>query len=89
LAIVVGEYCVWPGAGDGQCTYDLIPALMAFENRGVGYLSWEWKNVHANWASVTVNDIYQTSSDLSAGGKTTIEHPTLGSKVLAQKASIF
>lgn len=89
-AIVVGEYCGWPGSvEDDQCAFALEPALAAFESKGVGYMSWEWMNVHVPVASVTLDNRYTRSSDLSYWGRTTIEHPTLGSQALARPATIF
>jgi mannan endo-1,4-beta-mannosidase len=89
LPLVIGEYCGWHGGGDGTCAYDLIPALSTYEAQGIGYMSWEWMNVHASFATVTLNNVYNSSSDLSSWGRVTIEDPTWGSKARAQKATIF
>src|SRR5262249_22336112 len=78
--IVVGEYCGWPSGMAVPCPYGVAGALGTFEQKGVGYMSWEWWNTHADFATVTLGNVYTTSSDLSSWGRTTIEDPVVGSK---------
>ena len=86
LPIVAGEYCGWDGP---DCKYAVTDALATFESKGIGYMSWEWMNIHEPNDSVTRDNRYNTSADLYPWGQITIEHPTLGSQALAQPATVF
>lgn len=96
LCVVVGEF--GPGRNVGPSPTLIAPerVVALCEANDIGWLSWSWddNNLLGGMSdddsfSHSYTGAYASSADLTIFGKFVVEHPTLGWKALAKKASIF
>jgi hypothetical protein len=89
LALVVGEvgYDTSPQVG-----YETRPALQTFKDMGIGFLAWSWNSNSDNTLDLSTDNMgwrYDSSADLTAGGRLFIEDPQLGLQATAQSSTAF
>ncbi|MDB4976806.1 MAG: endoglucanase [Myxococcaceae bacterium] len=96
LVVMIGEF--GPGRGIGPSPTNIKPerVMQLAEQYGLGWLAWAWDDNNLaqsrsddTWFGMSVSGSYNSSSDLTIFGRTVVEHPSLGLKVLGKPASIF